>query len=97
LNDIGPFIEYLADIKKAIRRTHFGETARVRKVIDKGISTTRVPYTSSDYSVRTVNGTYTSSISGSGYLSTRSEYRIWSSITFVYDQVRLLDQMISDF
>jgi hypothetical protein len=97
LNDLGPFIEYLAGIKKAIRQTHFGETARVRKVIDKGISTTRVPYTSSDYSVRTVNGTYTSTIAGSGYLSTRSEYRIWSSITFVYDQVRLLDQMISDF
>jgi hypothetical protein len=97
LNDIGPFIEYLANIKKAIRQTHFGETTRVRKTIDKGITTSRVPYTSSDYSVRNVNGTWTSTVPNSGYVSTRSEYRIWSSITFVYDQVRLLDQMISDF
>jgi hypothetical protein len=97
LNDLGPFIEYLSGIKKAIRQTHYGETTRVRKVIDKGTSYSKVPYTSTEYSIGSISGTYTTAVSGSGYISTTSNYKIWSSITFVYDQVRLLDQMISEF
>lgn len=93
ISDVQKLLQQLMDpaLRSAVKRV-LNEEHRVRKLLDKGTTTSTVP----------VTGTQLISSSSSGYASatgsetTVQSYRIWSSCSFVYQQASLLDQMLSD-
>jgi len=91
ISDLQKLIEQLSDpaLRSAVKHT-LNEEHRVRKVLDKGLTSTKRSLTGSE--MNTVQGL----AGNSGTLELISGFRIWSSISFVYLQASRLDQLLSD-
>jgi hypothetical protein len=96
---IAPTISDLEKLVKALqnqgaRKTLKREVSkqyRVRKVLDKGSTSTSRSMTSAEWnSVQGLTG-------ASGTITTKSEYRIWSSVVFGYAQLTELDRLLDKF
>ncbi len=90
VSDIQNFLEALQHPKfrEAVKH-HVNDSYRVRKVLDKGSTSVSRPMTSAEMSTNPGSG-------GTGTIVTTGEYRIWSSITFGYYQVRELDRLLNE-
>jgi len=95
---IMPLVSDLQNFIEALQHPHFrsavkhelGKEFRVRKVIDKGQSstTTVMPFNE----LVSANG-----LSGNaGTVTTYQSYRIWSSCSFAYHQIDRLDQLLAE-
>lgn len=92
VSDMQKFIGLCMDPKLRARVKHqLDEEHRVRKTLDKGKSVTTTALTGTQ--MATLSG------GGSGITGTRTvteEYRIWSSISFVYYQVDALNSLLNE-
>jgi hypothetical protein len=93
ISDLQNFLEALQHPRLRSALDHkINEEMRVRKVLDKGSSTTSRAMTASEY---TFDATGQTAVSGT--ITTNSSYRVWSSCSFGYYQFhdlrRLLDEM----
>jgi hypothetical protein len=91
VSDLQNFLEALQNpaLRSAVKH-QLHEENRVRKVIDKGSTSTTV----STPSAQLV--TATNQTQQTGYATTVKKYRIWSSCSFAYYQVVALDQLLSE-
>ena len=96
---IAPTISDLEKLVKVIQnpksrdslKRELGRQYRVRKVLDKGSTSSSRSMTSSEWnSVEGLTG-------ASGTITTKSEYRIWSSVVFGYAQLTELDRLLDKF
>lgn len=93
ISDLQKFLEAVVhpELRAAVKRQLY-EEHRVRKTIDKGTTTTTRALTSSETpSLSLLNA---SGIKGT--LTTTSSYEIWSSCSFAYHQVNMLDRLLDD-
>jgi hypothetical protein len=91
ISDTQRLIEKLSDpkLRSAVEQNLTGEH-RVRKVLEKGVERTSRPLTSAEL-------TSSTGLTGqSGTLSVTTEYKIWSSITFLDYQVNELNRLLVD-
>jgi len=91
VSDVQKLIEQLQSpkLRSAVEQTLTNEH-RVRKVVDKGTTSTIRPLTGSEMAL-------SSGLSGqTGYLSVTTDYRIWSSITFIDYQVTEFQRLLND-
>ncbi len=93
VSDIQNLIEVLGNpaLRAAVKHQLY-EEHRVRKTIDKGTVSTSRPLTGAEMS--SIVGAHSSGIAGT--LETRKSFRIWSSCSFVYHQVEMFDQLLTD-
>jgi hypothetical protein len=93
VSDVQKLIEQLMDpkLRKHVKRL-LNEEHRVRKTIDKGRTSSSRPLSGAEMS--TIPSSYSSGIKGTR--ESVSEFRIWSSVSFVYYQANLLDQLLAD-
>jgi len=91
LGDLEKFFKLVQDpaLRSAVKHV-LHEEHRVRKTLDKGKTE----------SIRSMTSTESNSIATSsgraGTIKTIESYKIWSSISFVYHQANLLDQLLAD-
>jgi hypothetical protein len=92
LGDLQKFIELIANpaLRSAVKHT-LDEEHRVRKTLDKGSTSSIRSMTSSEYT------SFETSAGQAGTIKTIESYKIWSSISFVYHQASMLDQLLADF
>jgi len=92
ISDLQNFVEALQDpkVRSAIKHT-LGEEMRVRKVIDKGKTSTTRAATAAELQVPPSTMT-----NQSGTYTTTSSFRIWSSVSFAYYQVSELDRLLGE-
>jgi hypothetical protein len=91
VSDLQNFLEALQNpaLRSAVKH-QLDQEFRVRKVIDKGSNSVTRTTSSTERAVA-------SNLSGSsGYVTTVSKYRIWSSCSFAYYQVTALDRLLDD-
>lgn len=92
-SDVQKLIEQLADPKlRAAIHHQMGEEHRVRKTIDKGVTTSSRDLTGTEMTV--MPSSFSSGINGK--VTLRTEYKIWSSVSFVYFQVNLLKGLLAE-
>jgi hypothetical protein len=91
ISDIQRFIETLQNPKlRSVVEQSLTNEHRVRKVVDKGTTFTSRALTSGEMAS-------SSGLTGqSGTLSVTTEYRVWSSITFIDYQVNEMNRLLND-
>jgi len=93
ISDLQKFLEAVQHpkLRAAVKRQLF-EEHRVRKTIDKGTETSTRALTSTE-----TNSLSLLNASGiKGTLTTRSSFEIWSSCSFAYHQVNMLDRLLDE-
>jgi len=93
ISDLEKLIRLLQnpELRRAVKRD-LGQETRVRKTIDKGREKTSRALTSTEMNSLTSN--FSSGVTG--HLDLVREFRIWSSCSFAYHQVTLLEQLLAD-
>lgn len=90
VSDLQHFLEAVQHPKfRAALQSRLDKEFRVRKVLDKGSTSTQRPLTSAEMSVGPAAG-------GTGYLKSTRDWRVWSSCSFAYHQLTELDRLLAD-
>jgi len=91
ISDLQKFLEALQHpaLRSAVKH-QLNEEFRVRKVIDKGTNSVTRSTTATE------RATVSNLTASSGYVTTVSKFRIWSSCSFAYYQVTALDRLLDD-
>lgn len=91
ISDLQNFLEAVSDPRlRAAVKHQLNEEHRVRKTIDKGVTSTSRALTATEMNTTNVSS------GRKGTLRVDTTYRIWSSCSFVYLQVTELDRLLSD-
>lgn len=91
LGDLQKFAKALQHPKfRASVQVHLDQEFRVRKVLEKGTTSTSRPLTGAELSVSPSGG-------GAGYLKSDVSFKIWSSCSFAYYQLTELDRLLADW